>query len=616
MNRRDLQMLTRWTSGWGWLLSAPCGSVYGLLVVVTMATTGLSACAEESTDMAFRDLVDEVWEFEMRADPLRATEVGDHRFNDELPDVSFEALKQQHEQRQAFRERLSAISPEKLSPAERVNRAILGRLLDDRMAEFRFGAHLMPITSRSGFHVEFPELGRRVPLATREDYENYIARLRAFPRYTQQHIALMREGMKREKVLPDVALTGLDRTLGSQVVQEATASPLYRPFEQFPETFSAEQEAALKRAGSAAIVEAVAPAYRKFLEFMQQKYIPAARGSVGISALPEGRAYYRHRVRRFTTLDLSPEQVHQTGLDEVQRIAAEMTQVMRQTGFEGDFAAFVKMLRTEKRFYAQTPEELLRRVAMVLKTADGRLPGLFGKLPRMSYGIRQIPDYIAPRTTTAYYMPPAGDGTKAGFYYVNTYDLKSRPLFEITALSLHEAVPGHHLQIALQQELDDLPKFRRYAGITAFIEGWALYAERLGLEMDMYDDPYDNFGRLSYEMWRACRLVVDSGIHYLGWSRRQAIDFMARHTALSLHNIEAEVDRYISWPGQALAYKSGELKIRALRHRAEERLGARFDVRRFHDAVLSQGAVPLDVLENMVEQFIQREKRRQNGGGR
>ena len=309
-------------------------------------------------------------------------------------------------------------------------------------------------------------------------------------------------------------------------------------------------------------------------------------------------------MKKFTTLDLTPEEVHQTGLKEVERIRREMDDAIRRSGFEGDFAAFVEHLRSESKFYADSPEQLMKEVAFVLKKMDGKLPELFGRLPRTPYGIRPVPDYIAPKTTTAYYSVPPGDGSRAGFYYVNTFDLKSRPLYELEALSLHEAVPGHHLQLALQQELTGLPKFRRFSGFTAFVEGWGLYAERLGLEVGFYEDPYSDFGRLSYEMWRACRLVVDTGIHYLGWTRPQAIDFMAQHTALSLHNIEAEVDRYIAWPGQAIAYKTGELKIRQLRQDAEAALGERFDIREFHDAVLAGGSVPLDVLETNVTAYV------------
>jgi uncharacterized protein (DUF885 family) len=354
-----------------------------------------------------------------------------------------------------------------------------------------------------------------------------------------------------------------------------------------------------------AIAESVVPGYRRFLAFMRDEYVPAARGSIAASALPKGREFYRHRVRQFTTLELTPEQVHEVGLAEVARIRKEMDDAIRDAHFEGDFNAFVEFLRSDPRFYVDTPEKLLKEVSLTLKKMDGQLPKLFKTLPRTPYGIREIPAYIAPSTTTAYYQPPPGDGTLAGFYYVNTFNLKSRPLYEIEALSLHEAVPGHHLQIARQQELQDLPSFQRFAGFTAFVEGWGLYAERLGLETGFYRDPYSNFGRLSYEMWRACRLVVDTGMHYLGWTREQAIEFMAANTALTKLNIVNEVDRYIAWPGQALAYKMGELKFRELRRKAEERLGDRFDVREFHDVVLGSGAVPLSVLERIVDEYLE-----------
>jgi uncharacterized protein (DUF885 family) len=361
----------------------------------------------------------------------------------------------------------------------------------------------------------------------------------------------------------------------------------------------------LERAGSDAIRTSVVPGYRRFLEFMERHYVPAARATIGASELPRGREYYRFAIRKFTTLDLTAEEVHQTGMSEVRRIRAEMLDVIRKTGFDGDFAAFVDFLRTDPRFYAPSAEQLQKEVAFILKRMEGELPRMFKKLPRTPCGIREVPSYIAPRSTAAYYQMPAGDGSRAGFYFINTYDLKSRPLYALEALSFHEAVPGHHLQLALQQELADLPNFRRFSGFTSYIEGWALYAERLGLELGFYTDPYSDFGRLTYEMWRACRLVVDTGVHDLGWTREQAIEFMAENTALSMHNIEAEVDRYISWPGQALAYKIGELKVRELRARAEEQLGERFDVREFHDVVLRSGSIPLGMLDRNVNAYIE-----------
>jgi uncharacterized protein (DUF885 family) len=443
-----------------------------------------------------------------------------------------------------------------------------------------------------------------VPLSTVKDFDNYVARLRAFEQFALDHMALMREGVKQGYTLPAVVMEDADKAIAPHIVEDPTRSLLYKPFTQFPDAVSQSDRARLSAEGKRAIAESVVPGYRKLLAFMTEEYLPECRQQIGASALPQGRDFYRYRVRHFTTLEIDPEQIHETGLAEVKRIKSEMLDVLKRAGFQGDFAAFVDYLRTDPRFYVDTPQQLLKETGLVLKRIDGELPKLFGKLPRTPYGIREIPDFIAPRTTTAYYMPPVGDGSRAGFYYVNTYNLKSRPLYEIEALSLHEAVPGHHLQIALQQELKGYPDFRRFAGPTAFVEGWGLYAERLGLEIGFYQDPYRDFGRLSYEMWRACRLVVDTGMHYLGWTREQAIGFMTENTALTLHNITAEVDRYISWPGQATAYKMGELKIRSLRKLAEAELGDKFDVRAFHDVVLGSGAVPLDVLEENVKLYI------------
>jgi uncharacterized protein (DUF885 family) len=418
----------------------------------------------------------------------------------------------------------------------------------------------------------------------------------------------MRQGLESGMVLPADVMHGYDTPLKAHLVDDPTKSVLYKPFLNFPPTVPESERPRLASEGRAAIVEFVVPGYREFLAFLTDQYVPKCREHVGAWSLPRGRELYRHRVTMFTTLDISPREVHETGLAEVARIEAEMQGVMRKVAFQGDFPQFLHFLRTDPQFYASTPEQLMRETAFVLKRIDGELPKLFKTLPRTPYGTREVPAYIAPGTTTAYYQPPAGDGSRAGFYYVNTYNLPSRPLYEIEALSLHEAVPGHHLQIARAQEIEGLPKFRRFAGITAFVEGWGLYSERLGLEVGFYQDPYSDFGRLSYEMWRACRLVVDTGMHELGWTRKQAIEFMEAHTALSRHNIEAEVDRYISWPGQAVAYKLGELKIRELRAKAEQELGAKFDVREFHDVVLGSGAVPLDVLQQNVEAWITGQK--------
>jgi uncharacterized protein (DUF885 family) len=550
-------------------------------------------------------LFEEAWAFQLEEDPLLATRVGEHRHNDRLPSVTVADEERRLAAQQAFLDRLHAIDREALDREDQISYDIFDRQLRDGISEAEHRGYYMPITNRSGFHISFVQLGEQVPLRSVRDYENYIARLEGFRDYAQQHIELMREGVAEGFTLPAVALEGYEGAIAPHIVDDPEESRLFRPFEEFPGAVPAGERARLAEAGRAAIAESVVPGYEAFLGFMRDEYVPAGRESIAIADVPDGRNYYEHRVRLFTTLDdMTARDVHETGLAEVARIRAEMEDVIADAGFEGSFDEFLAFLRSDPQFYVETPEELMRYVARVGKQIDGELPRLFRTLPRMPWGLREVPDFIAPRTTTAYYQRPAGDGTEAGFYYVNTYDLPSRPLYEVEALTLHVAVPGHHLQIALQQEIEGLPEFRRFAGFTVFSEGWALYAERLGLEVGFYEDPYANFGRLTYEMWRALRLVVDTGMHAFGWDRQRAIDLMAENSALTLHNITTEVDRYISWPGQALAYKTGELKIRELRERAEEALGDDFDVREFHDAVLLSGAVPLSVLEENVEAWI------------
>jgi uncharacterized protein (DUF885 family) len=569
-----------------------------------------SIAVAQSANETFIDLVNAWWEDQLERHPLMATSAGDHRFDDRLPGISVDAARREQQQLHTVQQRLAALDAAQLSPANRLNHRILQRILDNDLSELGFRMYLIPITNREGFHISFPELRHQMPFRTVADYENYLARLRAFREYARGHIAVMRAGVEAGMVLPGVVLERYRDPIEAHIVDDPTRSLLYVPFAELPESIGADRREALRAAAREAIASSVVPGYQDFLNFMEHEYVPAARGSIGASALPQGREFYRHRVRRFTTLDLTPEQVHQTGLSEVERIRSEMRRIMEQVGFEGDIREFADQLRTDPRFHANSPEALMKEVAYVLKQIDGRLPELFKTLPRTPYGIKSIPDYIAPQTTSAYYQPPPGDLTRGGYYYVNTYDLKSRPLYELEALSLHEAVPGHHLQLALQMELGNLPAFRRFADFTVFIEGWALYAERLGLEVGFYQDPYSDFGRLTYEMWRACRLVVDTGIHYFGWTREQAIELMANNTALSLHNIRSEVDRYIAWPGQALAYKIGELKIRELRELAEGQLKDRFDLREFHDVVLREGSIPLDVLSENVNAWIQTERSR------
>jgi uncharacterized protein (DUF885 family) len=571
---------------------------------VALLCTGHVRAGEDSSAAALRALLADDWEHTLRADPLFATSIGDHRFDALLPEVSEANETRERLHDELMLERLRGIDRESLSEEERNHYDIFALLKTDAIAERDFRTYLTPISSRSGFHIQFPRLRKHVVFDSARAYESYLARLSGFLEYARGHIALMRRGIELGYVLPRVVLEGFETTITAHIVAEPTESVFFEPFRDFPAQIDSRERKRLREEAVRAVSESIVPGYREFLRFMVEEYVPAARPSIAAADLPDGRRFYEHRVRRFTTLPLTPRAVHDTGQAEVRRIRTEMEAIVAKVDFEGSFAEFLEFLRTDKRFYAATPEALLKEVSFILKRMDGKLPLLFKTLPRTPYGLEPIPDYLAPKTTSAYYNPPAGDGSRPGIYSLNTYDLPSRPLYELEALSLHEAVPGHHLQIALQQELASLPAFRRFERFTAFVEGWALYAERLGLEVDFYTDPYSDFGRLTFEMWRACRLVVDTGMHYFGWSRERAIEFMAANTALTRLNIRNEVDRYISWPGQALAYKIGELKIRELRAFAEEALGEGFDVRVFHDQVLGRGAVPLSLLEEQMRAWV------------
>ena len=551
----------------------------------------------------FTQLLSDHWEAALRRDPLLATQCGDPRYNDRLPEAGEEFYASWHAQLKTFRQRQAGIDRSALDPDQQLNYDIFARALDSEIAELSIPYYRIQLHRTGSFEATLPMLPDQIPLNNARDYENYLSRLEGLRRYFEQNIELMRLGLRTGYLPPRCILEGVADSIRQHIVTDPARSAYYQPFEHFPVSIEVAERERLAGAARQVILGSIVPVYQALLKFLLEEYLPAARSSVGVSELPEGRTFYQHRIRHFTTLDLTPEAVHATGQQEVRRIRAEMEKVIRDTGFEGNFRQFVEFLRSDPRFYVQTPEALMEKAALVAKRMDGELPRIFKTLPRLPYGIREIPAYSAPGNTTAYYQPGTGDGTIAGSYYVNTYDLKSRPLYELEALTLHEAVPGHHLQIALQQELD-LPAFRRFVGFVAFIEGWALYAERLGLETGFYQDSYSNFGRLSYEMWRACRLVVDTGMHALGWTRQQAIDFMAENTSLTLLNIANEVDRYIAWPGQALAYKTGELKIRELRRLAESELGEKFNLREFHDAVLLAGAVPLDVLESRVREWV------------
>ncbi len=573
-------------------------------LVAAVLLWGLAGAAAASPAEDFRALLERHWAWWLSVNPTQATILGERAHDARLSDLSLAAIDRQAREAERFREALSAIPRDALEGEDRVSADVLDRVLARQVEAARFPARAMLFTNREGFHTGFANLPRRLPFFTTADYESYVARLEAFPAQVDQAIATTRVAVRSGYALPCVVLDGFEGGI-RQVAEPWDRSRFAEPFRQRPAAVAPADWERLSQRARAAVEGQVNPAYLRFADFIARDYMPACTRAVGVSARPQGRDYYRFRARSETTTDLSPDAIHDLGLKEVARIAAEMDEVARRAGFESR-QAYVEHLRTDPRYYARTPEELLAAAAWQAKIADGWMPRLFGRLPRQPYTIRPIPDDIAPFTTTAYYSAGSDAAGTPGVYYLNTSKLNERPLFELPALTIHEAVPGHHHQIALAQELD-LPPFRRHAAFfTGFVEGWGLYSERLGIEMGMYDTPERDMGRLSYEMWRATRLVVDTGLHWKGWSKDQAVRYMLDHTALSPANIDAEVNRYISWPGQALAYKVGELVIRDLRSEAEEALGTRFDIRAFHDMVLESGSIPLDVLQAKVRAWIAR----------
>ena len=552
---------------------------------------------------ALAPILDDHWAMVMAENPAFATTLGVRDHDTNLSDPSLAAYEDGIEARRAILARLDALPDDALTDADRLNRDLLASQLTREVEAARFGGRYMLMTNRGGPHLDLAGLPDRLPFRTRADYESYVARLSAMPEYLARAADRLRAGLAQGWVQPCAPMAGYEDTIGAHVVVDPEDSVFLDPFDARPAGVPAPAFAALKgRAGEAVRAEVV-PALRAYEDFYLTEYQPECREGVATSEMPGGADYYAHRVRLFTTVDeATPRGVHETGLAEVARIRAAMEAIAHGQGFAA-LADFQEHLRTAPQYYPQSPEARMAAASVIAKRMDGQLPKLFTRMPRMPYDIRPVPDDVAEKTTTAYYSRPAGDGSRAGTYWLNLTKLDTRPLHELEALTLHEAVPGHHFQIALAQELD-LPDFRKYGGFTAFVEGWGLYSESLGEEVGFYQTPLTKFGQLSYEQWRAARLVVDTGMHAKGWTRQEAIDFMAENTGLSLNNITTEVDRYITWPGQALAYKTGELKIHELRDRAEAALGDDFDVRRFHDAVLELGAVPLSVLEAHIDAWI------------
>ena len=529
--------------------------------------------------------------------PEFATYLGDPRGQDRLGDQSESSIERRLQAERDSLAFLESIDRAALPEGERVNYDLLLERTRRDVRGQRFPTQYLQMNQMDGPQQDAAALLAMMPNAKAEQLENQIARMEAMPSYIDQSIALMRKGLEAGVTPPKKTLRDVPQQIRSQLVDDASQSPLLKGFVDIPDTVDPLQAETLRARAEEVYRKQVVPAYERLLEFTENEYLPGARESIAAKDLPDGDAWYRHNVAVRTTTDLTPQQIHEIGLAEVARIRAEMDEVIESTGFEGSFEEFLHFLRTDPQFYHTNAEDLLREYRDICKRADPELTKLFGALPRTPYGVIEVPEYAAKSTTTAYYQRGSMKAGRPGYYFANTYALDTRPRWEMEALSLHEAVPGHHLQIAIQQELENVPWFRQISSYTAFSEGWGLYSESLGEEMGFYKDPYSKFGQLTYEMWRAIRLVVDTGMHYLGWSRQQAIDFFKENAGKSEHDIVVEIDRYIVWPGQALAYKIGELKFKELRAYAEDRLGDDFDIRAFHDEVLGRGAVPLSVLD-------------------
>ena len=560
-----------------------------------------SVCNKESTEL--EAVVKKYWEWRLREFPEFSTWTGDNRYNHKFTDLSLEAIERRQSDERHMLEQVRNIDPSGLSGQDVLSHALLLWDLSLAVSAQQFPP-VMLLTQISGPQLMFPQLVSVTSFQTLTDYNNYCARLAAFPVYLEQVAGLLRHGIELGWVQPNGPLSGVPGQINGQIVSDIEKSPLYTPFLRMPDTVTEKERHRMKSEANKLITDLVFPAMNRFRDFITDIYMPAGDRSPGVSALPNGEAYYAHCVREYTTTDLQVSEIHNTGVREVERIRVLMHGVIRETGFKGSLQEFVDFLRTDPQFYFSKSEDLVVAYRDIAKRADAELPALFSELPRLPYGVRTFPDFEAPNQVTAMYYPGAADGSRAGYFMVNTYRPDIRPKYEMETLTLHEAVPGHHLQIARAQELRHLPDFRRNGSYTAFIEGWALYAESLGRQMGFYSDPYARFGQLMYEMWRACRLVVDTGIHSLGWSRQRSIDYIRENTAKTEQEIAVEVDRYIVLPGQALAYKVGELAIRELRASAEKMLGKSFDIRTFHNALLDNGPLPLSILKNQMEEWI------------
>ena len=580
----------------------PFFSIHSVLIIL------ISSCSLSDDTRELYKIFSEVDEFGFKENPIRATYAGVSKYNNKMPSVSIANINRRLEYWKSIINRLNAIDQSKLNDNDKINFSIFLDMINGRIDAIKFKDYQMPLNADSGFHTGLSRLHKAMPFKTESDYMDYIGRLNQFPLFFDEHINNMKEGIKENRTLPQVVLNGYEVTISTHIVDEIKESAFFTPFKSFPKTMNKEQKEKLSELGLESIKKNVIPSFQKFLDFFLNEYYPNARKSLGASELPNGNEFYNYKIKQFTTLDLTADEIHNIGLEEVKRIRKEMDKIISDLKFDGTFEMFLDFLRTDKRFYAKSAEDLLKEASFIAKKMDAKLPSLFKKLPRLPYGVAPVPDDLAPKYTGGRYSGPAKGSNEAGYYWVNTYKLEVRPLYNLEALTLHEGVPGHHLQNSIAAEITGLPDFRKRLGITVFGEGWGLYSEYLGLEAGFYKDPYSNFGRLTYEMWRACRLVVDTGIHAKNWSRQKVIDYLSSNTALPIHECTTETDRYIAWPGQALAYKIGELKIKELRNYASQELGQKFDLREFHDTILWSGELPLDLLEQNIKNWIEVKK--------
>ncbi len=586
------------------------------MMILSDARAGSAADAQTEETRKFRAYLEADWKRWMQEYPEVATQVGYPGQNDRWTDDSPAGIERRKKHLAESIAELKAIHRDALPESEKLNFDLYAQLLEtsdkglqygDDPLPFRFvvpRSLWMPLNQMEGIQQGAADTLESTPHHTVAEYETILVRMKALPASVEQQMALLQEGLKRGYTPPKITMRDVPKQIADLIPADPLASALLQPFTEFPNAFSDADRARLTDQAKKIYTSAVAPAFQKLHDYVASTYLPACRENIAATALPNGTAAYAFHVRWQTTTDLTPQQIHEIGLSEVKRIRAEMDKVIASVSFKGSFHEFTEFLRTDSQFYYDQPDDLVNGYRIIGKKIDPELAHEFGKLPRLPYGVCPIPDFKAPSQTTAYYQPGSPAVGRPGCYFVNTYNLHARPKYEMEALSLHESVPGHHLQLSLAQEMENVPEFRKHVGYSAFVEGWALYGESLGEELGLLKDPYSKFGQLSYEMWRAVRLVVDTGMHSMGWTREQSIQFFKDNTGKTDQDITVEVDRYIVWPGQALAYKLGQLKIRELRTAAEKKLGANFNVRTFHDAVLEQGSVPLDVLEGHIKQWM------------